>query len=276
MACLALAVCLLAMPLGAWGANLDNTWNRFGGDTTYSTAGNWAGGVNVPLTGRVATFNNTAGAGFRAISIDAAGITVGTFNVGDTGYVITTGGGALTFDTGNLITGGAVNLPQFVVSGAGNIVFAATTLPGIGVYNITGTGTVNFSAVTGDGTTANAITAGSIAGTGGIYSLGNNTLTTGGDGTTTSVARVINSTGGGGFMKDFSFGYDNRMLLAASNLTLSNAGNPLIRQGVENRWGIYLEPMANWGNLSATTNQVGYRYKNFGFTLGADYTISAF
>ena len=76
-------------------------------------------------------------------------------------------------------------------------------------------------------------------------------------------------------MRGFNFGYDNsnKMLLAASNLTLSDAGNPLIRQGVEHRWGIYLEPMANWGNLSPTANMVGYRYKNFGFTLGADYWV---
>ena len=58
-----------------------------------------------------------------------------------------------------------------------------------------------------------------------------------------------------------------------ATLTLSDAGTPLIRRGVEQRWGIYLEPMANWGSLSATTNQVGYRYKNFGFTLGADYWV---
>ncbi|MBU4447087.1 MAG: autotransporter outer membrane beta-barrel domain-containing protein, partial [Proteobacteria bacterium] len=82
------------------------------------------------------------------------------------------------------------------------------------------------------------------------------------------------SSGGGGFMRGFNFGYDNRMLLAASNLTLSDAGNPLIRKGVDHRWGIYLEPMANWGNLSPTANMVGYRYKNFGFTLGADYWVT--
>ncbi|PIU53040.1 MAG: hypothetical protein COS90_08375 [Deltaproteobacteria bacterium CG07_land_8_20_14_0_80_60_11] len=82
------------------------------------------------------------------------------------------------------------------------------------------------------------------------------------------------SSGGGGFMRGFNFGYDNtKMLLAASNFTVSDAGNPLIRQGAEHRWGIYLEPMANWGNLRPTANMVGYRYKNFGFTLGADYWV---
>ena len=83
------------------------------------------------------------------------------------------------------------------------------------------------------------------------------------------------STGGGGFMRGFNFGYENstKMLLAASNLTLSDAGNPLIRTGPEHRWGIYLEPMANWGSLSTTTGQAGYHYKNFGFTLGADYWV---
>jgi len=82
------------------------------------------------------------------------------------------------------------------------------------------------------------------------------------------------STGGGGFMRGFNFGYDNtKMLLASSNFTVSDAGTPLIRQGAEHRWGIYLEPMANWGNLRPTANMVGYRYKNFGFTLGADYWV---
>ena len=78
------------------------------------------------------------------------------------------------------------------------------------------------------------------------------------------------SSGGGGFMRGFNFGYDNtKMLLATSNLTFSDAGNPLIRKGVDHRWGIYLEPMAIWGNLHPTANMVGYRYNNFGFTLGS-------
>jgi outer membrane lipase/esterase len=81
--------------------------------------------------------------------------------------------------------------------------------------------------------------------------------------------------GGGGFLRGFNFGYDNstKMVLAASNLTLSDAGNPVMRPGREQRWGIYLEPMVNWGNQQATTNMVGYRYKNFGFTLAADYWV---
>jgi outer membrane lipase/esterase len=82
------------------------------------------------------------------------------------------------------------------------------------------------------------------------------------------------SSGGGGFMRGFNFGYDNtKMLLASSTFTVSDAGTPLIRSGAEHRWGIYLEPMANWGNLRPTTNTVGYHYKNFGFTLGADYWV---
>ena len=46
-----------------------------------------------------------------------------------------------------------------------------------------------------------------------------------------------------------------------------------IRKGVDHRWGIYLEPMAIWGNLNPSSNMVGYRYNNFGFTLGADYWV---
>jgi outer membrane autotransporter protein len=83
------------------------------------------------------------------------------------------------------------------------------------------------------------------------------------------------SSGGGGFMRGFNFGYDStKMLLASSNFTVSDAGNPLIRQGVNHRWGIYLEPMANWGSLRPSANLVGYHYKNFGFTLGADYWVT--
>jgi outer membrane autotransporter protein len=74
-------------------------------------------------------------------------------------------------------------------------------------------------------------------------------------------------------MKGFNFGYEDKMYLASSSFTLSDAGTPLIRQGMEQRWGIYLEPMANWGNLRPTFQQVGYHYKNFGFILGADYWI---
>jgi autotransporter-associated beta strand protein len=81
------------------------------------------------------------------------------------------------------------------------------------------------------------------------------------------------SAGGGGLMKGFNFGYEDKMYLASSSFTLSDAGAPLIHQGMEQRWGIYLEPMANWGKLRPTLQQVGYRYKNFGFILGADYWI---
>ena len=31
--------------------------------------------------------------------------------------------------------------------------------------------------------------------------------------------------------------------------------------------------MAIWGNLNPCANMVGYRYNNFGFTLGADYWV---
>jgi outer membrane autotransporter protein len=83
------------------------------------------------------------------------------------------------------------------------------------------------------------------------------------------------SSGGGGFLRGFNFGYDNtKMLLASNTFTLSDAGNPLIRPGADHRWGIYLEPMANWGGLRPSANLVGYHYKNFGFTLGADYWVT--
>ncbi|MCK9376583.1 MAG: hypothetical protein M0P73_10575 [Syntrophobacterales bacterium] len=83
------------------------------------------------------------------------------------------------------------------------------------------------------------------------------------------------SAGGGGFMRNVNFGYESntKMMLAASNMTISDAGTRMINHGVEQRWGVYLEPMANWGNTSATANMVGYRYKNFGFTLGAEYWV---
>ena len=83
------------------------------------------------------------------------------------------------------------------------------------------------------------------------------------------------SAGGGGFMRGFNFNYDSssKMMLAASNMTVSDAGTRYINHGVQQRWGVYLEPMANWGTLNATANMVGYRYKNFGFTLGAEYWV---
>jgi outer membrane autotransporter protein len=34
-----------------------------------------------------------------------------------------------------------------------------------------------------------------------------------------------------------------------------------------------LDPVVNWGNQDSTSSQVGYRYTNAGFTLGADYWI---
>lgn len=80
--------------------------------------------------------------------------------------------------------------------------------------------------------------------------------------------------GRGGFMPKFDFNYDSaKMLLASSSFTLSDAGTPLIRRDRDYTWGVYLEPMANWGYQRPTANMLGYRYKNFGFTLGADYWI---
>jgi outer membrane autotransporter protein len=78
-----------------------------------------------------------------------------------------------------------------------------------------------------------------------------------------------------GFGRGFSFSYDsdNRLLLAASNMTISDAGARYLNTGIEQCWGIYLEPNANWGSQSATANLAGYRYKNFGFTLGAEYWL---
>jgi outer membrane autotransporter protein len=89
------------------------------------------------------------------------------------------------------------------------------------------------------------------------------------------LGREALSAGGGGFMQGFNFNYDSssKMMLAASNMTVSDAGTRYINHGVQQRWGVYLEPMANWGSLNATTNMVGYRYKNFGFTLGAEYWV---
>jgi GH18 family chitinase/uncharacterized protein with beta-barrel porin domain len=89
------------------------------------------------------------------------------------------------------------------------------------------------------------------------------------------LGREALSAGGGGFMRGFNFNYDSssKMMLAASNMTVSDAGTRYINHGVQPRWGVYLEPMANWGTLSATANMVGYRYKNFGFTLGAEYWV---
>jgi outer membrane autotransporter protein len=80
------------------------------------------------------------------------------------------------------------------------------------------------------------------------------------------------SADGGSFMRGFGMGYDTRMLLA-SNSVASDAGNPLIRRGMEQRWGVYLDPMVNWGNQDTVNGLQGYRYTNAGFTLGADYWL---
>jgi outer membrane autotransporter protein len=76
------------------------------------------------------------------------------------------------------------------------------------------------------------------------------------------------SLNGGGFMG----GFGTKMMLAADNV-VSDAGNPLIRRGMDQRWGVYLDPMVNTGNLDGTSSQVAYRYTNAGFTLGADYWL---
>ena len=42
---------------------------------------------------------------------------------------------------------------------------------------------------------------------------------------------------------------------------------------MDQRWGSLFDPLVNWGNLDSTSTQVGYRYTNAGFTLGADYWL---
>ena len=81
------------------------------------------------------------------------------------------------------------------------------------------------------------------------------------------------STGGGGLFRALNFSYDNKMLLASSSLAVSDAGTPRFRRGVDQRWGIYVEPLFNWGNQSGVPNQVGYRSFSAGFTAGVDFWI---
>ena len=78
---------------------------------------------------------------------------------------------------------------------------------------------------------------------------------------------------GGGLLRNVSLNYDNssNMLLAAVNLTASDAGTPPVGKNARKRLSIYLEPAANWGALSPTAEIADYRYRNFGFTLGAEY-----
>jgi autotransporter-associated beta strand protein len=79
---------------------------------------------------------------------------------------------------------------------------------------------------------------------------------------------------GGGLFRGLNFGYDNKMLLAASTIAVSDAGNPMGRRGVDQRWGIYIEPLFNWGNQSGVPNQVGYRAFSAGFTAGVDFWVT--
>lgn len=81
------------------------------------------------------------------------------------------------------------------------------------------------------------------------------------------------SAGGGGLFRALNFSYDNKMLLASSSLAVSDAGTPLLRRGVDQRWGIYVEPLFNWGSQSGVPNQVGYRSFSAGFTAGVDFWI---
>ena len=66
------------------------------------------------------------------------------------------------------------------------------------------------------------------------------------------------------------FNSETRSLLAASNLTISDAGTPMLRTGVTQCWGVYLEPMANWGTLDVTANMVGYRRSFYSSNMGAN------
>jgi uncharacterized protein with beta-barrel porin domain len=81
------------------------------------------------------------------------------------------------------------------------------------------------------------------------------------------------SAGGGGLFRALNFSYDHKMLFASSSLPISDAGTPLLRNGIDRRWGIYVEPLFNWGNQSGVPNQVGYRSFSAGFTAGVDFWI---
>lgn len=77
MASLALIICLLAMPLGAWGAS--DTWIG-GTGVNYTTGANWTSGTAPIVAGDVASFavpvnlNVTinAGLGIRALNVSGA------------------------------------------------------------------------------------------------------------------------------------------------------------------------------------------------------------
>ena len=109
------------LPRSANAAN--GTWTGGAGTTTWSTAGNWSGGV--PGTGNTATFNAAAGSGGAVIS--NAGVTLGTL-LFDTSSVAayTIGSGAVGSQTLTLDNGGAVTVNATVANN--ELINAAVTL----------------------------------------------------------------------------------------------------------------------------------------------------
>ena len=120
LASLALIICLLAMPQGAW--PVDRTW--IGATADYNTAGNWDPPL-VPAATDTAFFTNT---GFKTVAYGTA--VVGPYNFSfsnDTAnpYLITVADG-ISLNLGNLTTTstGAVTISA-LPAGTGTLALAA-------------------------------------------------------------------------------------------------------------------------------------------------------
>ncbi len=229
-------------------AQLLNWLNGTGGDGSWTTTGgtNWSGGAWNPAKG--ADFSGTPG----TVTVDAGGVSANNgmlFNVG--GYTVTGGeislGGAdsatnsFTASTGTTtITSVLAGSTGFTKAGAGTLALGgANTVSGAvdvsaGTLSTTGPNVLaDAAAVTVQNAAALALggsdAIGSLAGAG-SFTLGSNTLTTGGDNTSTTFSGAIAGTGGltksgtGTFILTGSSGYSGATAINGGSLQIGNGG----------------------------------------------------
>jgi len=229
-------------------AQLLNWLNGTGGDGSWTATGgtNWSGGAWNPA--KAADFSGTPG----TVTVDAGGVSANNgmlFNVG--GYTVTGGeislGGAdsakntLTASTGTTtITSVLAGSTGFTKAGAGTLALGgANTVSGAidvsaGTLSTTGANVLADDAAV---TVQNAATLalggsdaiGSLAGAGSV-ALGSNTLTTGGDNTSTTFSGAIAGTGGltksgtGTFILTGSSSYSGATAINGGSLQIGNGG----------------------------------------------------
>ncbi len=176
-----------------------NIWS--GGTSNWNTPGNWSLGVPTAALNSQASTATFNGAGGPVTVNTAATAANMLFTSGAPAYSFTINGGNSLALSGIGVVDNSSHAPTFNVEGAsagtftfqdaataGDAVIATGTgglteflnnsTGGTAQFTTTGTGVVDFSGTTGPAANG-TITAGSIAGTGGSYYLGTNTLTVG-------------------------------------------------------------------------------------------------